>query len=272
MRNVENEIIADRDKYFQEKSKKFEQFLNGRSIKEAVLELENKYMKETENQDELRISNNLETEKELKEKIKSLPTDKVPVIIAGGSFNTKGRETVPSQEGLKVLREFIKNIDDNSVYFVIGHKMQGYEKAIIDISKELNKKVEVDAIVPRVVTQKVKDRLLDENVNGICISPETEELGIYKSFNYEIFERRKAIVIAFDGNSPVLNLVQEAKNGKGKSKIYVNQENQLLREKADTLEGYVVPFEMQDNIVNKIFEDNPEILSNNKSSIYKKIM
>ena len=272
MRNVENEIIADRDKYFQEKSKKFEQFLNGRSIKEAVLELENKYMKETENQDELRISNNLETEKELKEKIKSLPTDKVPVIIAGGSFNTKGRETVPSQEGLKVLREFIKNVDDNSIYFVIGHKMQGYEKAIIDISKELNKKVEVDAIVPRVVTQKVKDRLLDENVNGICISPETEELGIYKSFNYEIFERRKAIVIAFDGNSPVLNLVQEAKNGKGKSKIYVNQENQLLREKADTLEGYVVPFEMQDNIVNKIFEDNPEILSNNKSSIYKKIM
>ena len=272
MRNVEDEIIADRDKYFQEKSKKFEQFLNGRSIKEAVLELENKYMKETENQDELRISNNLETEKELKEKIKSLPTDKVPVIIAGGSFNTKGRETVPSQEGLKVLREFIKNIDDNSVYFVIGHKMQGYEKAIIDISKELNKKVEVDAIVPRVVTQKVKDRLLDENVNGICISPETEELGIYKSFNYEIFERRKAIVIAFDGNSPVLNLVQEAKNGKGKSKIYVNQENQLLREKADTLEGYVVPFEMQDNIVNKIFEDNPEILSNDKSSIYKKIM
>ena len=112
----------------------------------------------------------------------------------------------------------------------------------------------------------------DTNQIGICISPETEELGIYKSFNYEIFERRKAIVIAFDGNSPVLNLVQEAKNGKGKSKIYVNQENQLLREKADTLEGYVVPFEMQDNIVNKIFEDNPEILSNDESSMYKKIM
>ena len=263
MRNVEDEIIAHREKYFKEKSKKFEEFLNGRSIKEAVLELENKYMKENEDQDELRISNNLDTEKELKEKIKKLPTDKVPVIIAGGSFNTKGRETVPSQEGLKVLKEFIKNVDDNNVYFVIGHKMQGYEKAIIDISKELNKKVEVDAIVPRVVTQKVKDRLLDENVNGICISPETEELGIYKSFNYEIFERRKAIVIAFDGNSPVLNLVQEAKNGKGKSKIYVNQENQLLREKADSLDGYVVPFNMEDNAVQKIFEDNPEIFKMN---------
>lgn len=260
MRKVEDEIISHSEKYFQEKSKKFEQFLNGRSIREAVLELENKYVKETENQQELRIQSNLETEKELKQKIKTLPTDKVPVVIAGGSFNTKGRETIVSEEGLKVLREFIKNVDNDNVYFVIGHKMQGYEKAIVDISKEMNKKFEIDAIVPKVVTQKVKDRLLDENVDGICISPETEELGIYKSFNYEIFERRKSIVIAFDGNSPVLNLVQEAKNGKGKSKIYVNQENQLLKEKANTLDGYVVPFEMEDNIVGKIFEDNPEIL------------
>lgn len=263
MRKVEDEIIEHSEKYFKEKSKKFEQFLAGRTIKEAVLELEEKNMKATEKQGELRISNNLDTETELKQKITALPTDKVPVVIAGGSFNTKGRETVPTQEGLKVLREFIKNLDDKNVYFVIGHKMQGYEKAIIDISKELNKKFEINAIVPKVITQKVKDRLLDESVNGICISTETEELGIYKSFNYEIFERRKSIVIAFDGNSPVLNLVQEAKNGKGKSKIYVNQENQLLREKADTLDGYVIPFEMQDNVVGKIFEDNPEIFKGN---------
>ena len=261
MRAVEDEIISKNNTYFEEKSKKFEQFLNGRTIREAVLEAEEQYTKETEGQEELRITNNLETEKELKQKIKPLPTDKVPVIIAGGSFNTKGRETIASQEGLKVLKEFIKEIDSDKVYFVIGHKMQGYEKAVVDIAKELNKKVEIDAIVPKMVTEKVKNRLLNENVNGICISPETEELGIYKSFNYEIFERRKAVVIAFDGNSPVLNLVQEAKNGKGKSKIYVNKENTLLNEKAETLEGYVVPFEMQNNnIIGKIFEDNPEIL------------
>ena len=262
MRIVEDEIISKNDIYFKEKSKKFEQFLNGRSIREAILEAETQYTKETENQEELRIINNLETEKELKQKIKQLPTDKVPVIIAGGSFNTKGRETVASEEGLKVLKELIKDIDSNKVYFVIGHKMQGYEKAVVDIAKELNKNIEIDAIVPKMVTEKVKNRLLNENVNGICISPETEELGIYKSFNYEIFERRKAVVIAFDGNSPVLNLVQEAKNGKGKSKIYVNKENTLLNEKAETLEGYVVPFEMQNNkIIGKIFEDNPEIFN-----------
>ena len=56
-----------------------------------------------------------------------------------------------------------------------------------------------------------------------------------------------------------MNLVQEAKNGKGKSKIYVNQENELLKKKADTLEGYVVPFEMKENIIYKILSDNPEI-------------
>ena len=260
MRKVEEEIIENSENYFKEKSEKFEQFLAGRTIREAVLEVEEKNMKETEHQGELRITNSLYTETELKEKIKQLPTDKVPVIIAGGSFNTKGRETIPTQEGIKVLRDFIEHVDNNNVYFIIGHKMQGYEKAIVDISKELNKKFEINAIVPKVVTPKVKDRLLDENINGICVSTETEELGIYKSFNYEIFERRKSIVIAFDGNSPVLNLVQEAKNGKGKSKIYVNKENQLLKEKADTLDGYVVPFEMKDKIVNKIFEDNPEIL------------
>ena len=270
MRQVEDEVIEKSEKYFKEKDKKFKEFLGNKTIKQAVIELEEKNIKETEDLEELRLTSNLETKRELKQKIKDLPTDKVPVIIAGGSFNTKGRETVPTQEGIKILRELIKNVDNNSIYFVIGHKMQGYEKAIIDISKELNKKFEIDAIVPKMVTEKVKNRLLDENVDGICISPETEELGIYKSFNYEIFERRKSVVIAFDGNSPVSNLVQEAKNGKGKSKIYVNQENQLLKEKANSLEGYVIPFEMQENIVEKILTDNPELKEGFKGSAYKK--
>ena len=271
MREVEDEVIQKSEKYFEEKSKKFKEFLGNKTIEEAVLELEAKNTKETEDQEELRINSNLETEKELKQKIKNLPTDKVPVIIAGGSFNTKGRETIPTKEGIKILRELIENVDNNNIYFVVGHKMQGYEKAIVDISKELNKKVEIDAIVPKMVTEKVKNRLLDENVDGICISPETEELGIYKSFNYEIFERRKSVVIAFDGNSPVSNLVQEAKNGKGKSKIYVNQENHLLKEKADSLEGYVIPFEMKDNIVKKILEDNPELKDGFKGRSLKSI-
>ena len=260
MREVENELIEKNDAYFDEKSKKFNEFLNGRTIKEAVLKLEEQYMKQTENDEELRNNSSLDTEEELSQKIKKLPVDKVPVVIAGGSFNTKGRETEATEEGIKALRRFIEKVNSDNVYFVIGHQMQGYEKAAVEISKELNKNIEIDAIVPKKVTEKVKNRLLDEKISGICISPEAEELGIYKSFNYEIFERRKSIVIAFDGNSPVSNLVQEAKNGKGKAKIYVNSDVDVLRQKAESLQGYVKIFNDENDISSEIFEDNPEII------------
>ena len=53
--------------------------------------------------------------------------------------------------------------------------------------------------------------------------------------------------------------MQEAKNGKGKSKIYVNKGNEVLSEKMNYLEGYVTPFSLEDNIIDKIIEDNEEL-------------
>ena len=147
--------------------------------------------------------------------------------------------------------------------------MQGYEKAIIDISKEIGKKFEINAIIPKKITKEVGANLLNKELNGVCISTEQEELGIY-SFNYEIFERRKSIVLAFDGNSPVSNLVQEAKNGKGKAKIYVNDSVKALQEKAKSLEGYVTTFNQNSNIIKQIALDNPEIM-NDYGEIYKVI-
>ena len=96
-------------------------------------------------------------------------------------------------------------------------------------------------------------------MNGIYVSPDPSELGIYKSFNYEIFERRNSVVVAFDGNSPVSNLIQEAKNGKGKAKIYVNSDVELLKEKAKSLDGYVRLFNSNCSLAKEILEDNPEI-------------
>ena len=271
MRKVEEEIIQRNEKYFIEKSKKFQEFLNGRTIEEAIMQEEQKNEEESKNKKmNLRLRIGLESEEVLKEKIAELPTDKMPIIIAGGSFNAQGRETVLTEEGKAILTELIKRVNNEKAYFVIGHKMQGYEKAIIDISKKLNKKFEIDAIIPKMITEEVEQNLKNENLNAIRISTENEESGIYKSFNYEIFERRSSVVVAFDGNSPVSNLVQEAKNGKGKSKIYVNEENTALREKAKSLGGYVIPFSMKENIVNKILEDNPEIVDNG-SNLYKKI-
>ena len=261
MRKVEDKIIEHENKYFEEKSKKFNEFLAGKTIKEAILELENKIEEENKNNHiPLRINHNIESEKILKNKIKKLPEDKIPIIIAGGSFNAKNRVTQTTEAGIQMLEELIQKIDNKKVYFVIGHKMEGYEKAIIDISKKLHKKFEVCAIIPKMISTEEANKLMDTAITGIRISTENEGLGIYKSFNYEIFERRSSVVIAFDGNSPISNLIQEAKNGKGKAKIYVNEDNYNLRVKAKTLQGYVTSFKMGDNIINKILEDNIELI------------
>ena len=212
MREVEDEIINHSKKYFKEKAKKFEKFLAGRSIREAILECEKENIeKSKDNIIPMRLSNKLSSEEKLKGKIKKLPEDKVPVVIAGGSFNAKNRETVLDEKGKEVIRKLVENLDEKKVYFVVGHKINGYEKAVLDAAKELNKKFEINAIVPKEISAEEIDGILKENINGIRISTEREEMGIYKSFNYEIFERRNSIVVAFDGNSPVSNLVQEAK-------------------------------------------------------------
>ena len=260
MRAVEEEIVKKNEEYFIEKQKKFEKFLNGKTIYQGLTELEREnHEKSKYNNLPMRINTNIEAEKVLKQKVKQLPIDKVPIIIAGGSFNKKGRITKITEEGKNILKELIQKVNSKKAYFVIGHKMQGYEKAIVDISKKLNKKFEIDAIIPKMISEEDTKQLLSDDLNGIRISIESDEMGIYKSFNYEIFERRKSVVMAFDGNSPVSNLVQEAKNGKGKSKIYVNEETPALNDKAKSLEGYVIPFNFKENIVDKILKDNPEI-------------
>lgn len=261
MRAVEEEIIEQREVYFKKKSAEFDKFLNGRSIREALLEIEKENHEKTINSNiEMRINTNIEAESVLKDKIKQLPENKIPIIIAGGSFNRRGRNTEVTEEGKKILEELLEKVDRNKVYFIVGHKLQGYEREIINISKKLHKEFEIDAIIPKRISKEECNNLLTDELNGIRISIESDEMGIYKSFNYEIFERRKSVVMAFDGNWPVSNLVQEAKNGKGKAKIYVNEENPILSDKAKTLGGYVTPFNARQNIVDIILKENPEIV------------
>ncbi|MBR2744268.1 MAG: adenosine deaminase [Clostridia bacterium] len=262
MKAVENKLLAENEKYFKEKAKKFEEWLNGRNIKDAILEEQELEIEKNKNR-AFKIGKDTDVNSDdiFKEKIVKLPMDKIPIIIAGGSFNTLGRETILDNKAKKVLTELVRNLDDKKAYFVIGHKMQGYEKAILEISKELGKNFEIDAIVPKKIDKDLAKELLSDNLSGVCISTEQEELGIYKSFNYEIFERRPSIVLAFDGNSPVSNLVQEAKNGKGKSKIYINDDVEALKEKASYLDGYITKFNFSgENLVNMIKNDNPEII------------
>ncbi len=262
MREVEDKIIARREKYFEEKSKKFEEFLNGRDIIQALTEEKEKNLANidsTSYEDE-ESTNNLNSYNIFKKRIKEFPLDKTPIIIAGGSFNSKGRRTTLNENTKKALKELLEKIDNKNTYILIGHKMQGYERAVLDISKELHKKFNVTAIVPKYISEDVKENLdNNQDLAGVYVSPDPSELGIYKSFNYEIFERRNSVVVAFDGNSPVSNLIQEAKNGKGKAKIYVNSDVDVLKEKAKSLEGYVRLFDDNTSLANEILEDNPNL-------------
>ena len=185
--------------------------------------------------------------------------EKFPIIIAGGSFNSRERKTFVNKEKREYLKQLLLNLDENKVFIIIGHTMQGYEKAVLEISNEIQKKFEIVAIVPKYLSEEVKDDIESSKLEEIYVCPDPSELGIYKSFNYEIFERRTSIVIAFDGNSPVSNLIQEAKNGKGEAKIYVNSDVEVLKEKAKTLDGYVKVFNKNINLADEVLEDNPEI-------------
>ena len=260
MRAVEDKILADNKKAFKEKSEDFAKLIKNKSLEQAILDLEEENFKKSKNKKiKFYFKNNLEASEVLKEKVVALPENKFPVIIAGGSFNTKGRETIINESAKATLKELIDKLDNKKTYFVIGPKMEGYEKAILDLSKEMNKKFEINAIVPKLLSEEEKEKLESKDLDGVCVSTETEELGIYKSFNYEIFERRSSAVIAFDGNSPAYNLIQEAKNGKGKAKIFVNSENNNLKEKANSLNGYVIPFKYTDSIADKLLKDYPEL-------------
>lgn len=189
-----------------------------------------------------------------KSKIAELPWDKYPIIIAGGSFTSSTSPQKVSESDQQLLDALLEHLDPNKVFFVVGHKLLGHEKYIV----QNNKKFDIYCIIPSLMDKKQIRQLSQANVKGIRISTESQEMGIYKSFNYEIFERRNCTLFAFDGNSSVANLVQEARNGKGKTRIFLYPKSSMLKAKAASLEGYVTINASAEEAVQKIYalEDN----------------
>ncbi|MGN1022218.1 MAG: hypothetical protein ACI4OJ_01865, partial [Lachnospiraceae bacterium] len=155
--------------------------------------------------------------------------------VAGGSFNTEKRSTRVSQEGAAQLEELLDALSPEEAFFVVGHRLSGYEKYLVEHNR---KGFRIFAIVPARLTA-VETRRLQSAGIAIRVSTESEGAATYKSFNYEIFERRPSLVVCFDGNSAAENLIQEAKNGKGKAAIFVWERAAALKKKALSLEGYV---------------------------------
>lgn len=185
-----------------------------------------------------------------RDKIQELPWDKYPIIIAGGSFTSSNDSTKVSDGDKMLLQALLDRLDPQKVFFVVGHKLLGHEKYIV----QNNKGFDIYSIIPSLMNQTQIRKLSRANMKGIRISTESQEMGIYKSFNYEIFERRNCVLFAFDGNSSIANLVQEARNGKGKAQIFIYPKSAMLKAKAASLQGYVTIHASPEEVIRKIHE------------------
>lgn len=246
MKETENAILTESRDAFQRKTLAFRAMVGHRDFTDFLLEK----IEEGEG----RIGENmtlpgrklLDSNTELEDQIEELPWDRMPVVVAGGSFNTQKRTTRVTPEGTELVEKMVEQLSPREYFFVLGHTLQGYERHLLECNRkraeEGKEPFRIFCFVPARLTKTQLQRLKNENVR-IRVSTESQAMGIYKSFNYEIFERRPSVVVAFDGNSAAENLIQEAKNGKGDAKILVWERAGALRRKAVSLEGYVRLFE-----------------------------
>lgn len=246
MKAVEEAIIARQKENFGRKFQAFTAQRGGRSVLEY-------YREELGREWEMACPVKFEIRKKpsypvFKSKIKELPWDKYPVIIAGGSFTSSDAPQKVSDGDRQILDGLLEKLDPEKVFFVVGHKLLGHEKYILQNKGDFD----VYCIIPSLMDPKQIQRLAQADVQGIRISTESQEMGIYKSFNYEIFERRNCALFAFDGNSSLANLVQEARNGKGKTRIFLYPKSPMLKAKAASLEGYVTIHASADDAIRKV--------------------
>ncbi len=179
----------------------------------------------------------LSTRRVLKDRISPLPGWLTPMVVAGGSFHSSRRSVRMREEDKALISALLERLDPNKYFFVIGHRLTGQEGWLV---RENRGRFRIFAIVPAEITPAEQSRLAESGVS-VCVSIESVAMGLYKSFAYEIFNRRPSVLLAFDGNSAALNLVQEARNGREKCRIYLNTRSRELAAKASVLEGYVRP-------------------------------
>ena len=235
MRDAEEAIIDESRRAYSAKKAAFERLLGNKDMEDVLLD----------RMQAVKISNGmrrttpkLDSNTELKEYIEEITWDRLPVVLLGGSFNTENRTTKISANAIKQMDNLMDILNPDEVCFVIGHKISGYEKYLLENNK---KGFRIYSFVPALITKKESEKIKNAGVK-VRVSIESEGMGIYKSINYEIFERRPSMVVAFDGNSAAANLIQEAKNGKGRSDIYVWNHSKNLMQKAKSLHGYVHSF------------------------------
>ena len=186
----------------------------------------------------------------LADQVAELPVDKVPLVLAGGSFNNDRHLTRRRGNICRMLDRVLEEGDPEKTFLVIGHSLTGYEGYLL---RRNQGKFLIFAFVPARLHTAEAERLKKAAVH-IRVSIEPSAMGVYKSFAFEIFKRRPSVLIALDGNSAGANMIQEAKNGRGNSRIFVYEGARMLREKALSLQGYATLFSESEDLAGKVKE------------------
>ncbi len=246
MRRAEDVILSESLKTFEQRR---EQFLKDCAGGDAEI-FYNRRLEATEHVslDLWRDSSRLSAEEYLKDRMQELPENMLPVVVCGGSFNSDRRRTAVRKEDRELIDRLLAAADPDRIFFVTGHTLSGQEGYLVSRAAG---RFRVFSIVPNRLSRAELNRLLEAGT-GILISIESSGMGLYKSFAYEIFRRMPSVVLAFDGNSAALNLIQEARNGREKSRILINLRSAGLKAKAKLLEGYVQPLRGASSVLEAI--------------------
>ena len=237
MRQAEDEILERSRSVFEEKSRAFrENCPLGDTQQYYVRRLK---AEETTSKALWQTRSSISAQEGLEGQICQLPEGMMPVVVGGGSFNSSRRRTQIRQEDREFIDALLECADPEKVFFVVGHSLAGQEGYLV---RQGGKRFRIFAIVPSRISKAELGRLRKAGV-GILVSIESSGMGLYKSFAYEVFNRRPSVLLAFDGNSAAMNLIQEARNGKKKCRIYISRHSRDLSVKAETLKGYVRPLE-----------------------------
>ena len=248
MRKAEDEIVSAGLAAFEEKQRLFSSSRGKMDISDY---LEQQIGKSSKQSSALwNAGRKTDAELLLSGQIAPFPEGKMPVILAGGSFNSDRHTTQVREEGKQLLEALLESADPEKVFFVIGHRLCGYEKYLVENN---GNRFQIFAFVPGMLTGAEAGRLKASNVS---VRPAIEQNGngLYKSIAYEVFKRMPSVLLAFDGNSPAVNLVQEAKNGRYKCRIYLDMHSRTLAAKGKTLQGYVQLFRNREDILPDLTE------------------
>lgn len=235
MKHAENTVIEEGMHAYHDKEQKLKKMLKNKTLDQLYSERMSEAEKSMKNL--LFSSKQYCSSTVFVKNIESLPAAGMPVIIAGGSYNNDSHRTCMHDDDRRVIDTILKKADPRKVFFVIGSRFTGSEKYLLDKNQG---RFRVYAFVPAAVDEKDMKKIKQQDVK-IRVSIESSVMGLYKSVNFEILKRRPSVLIAFDGNSAGMNLIQEAKLNR-KCRIFISEHARFLKSKAESIEGYVTLF------------------------------